>query len=215
MSLVFIFAILSIIQALYLKEANAKHQISKRISRGPVVERRELFPYQVQVHDFVLNSKFISDFNQASIRELGVHRCGGTIISDEHILTTFICCLDDDSQIIDVGYLTVVIGDLKLKRTNMSVEVRVADIVAHNYHKEYNPENNIAVIKVSKILEIYSNKIQNIFQVDKQMTPWTKFIRSIPLANQSLLNMNKMDCLISGWGALKPDVFIITLLKIQ
>lgn len=79
--------------------------------------------------------------------------CGGSIISSEHVLTTYTCCTDE-GEIVDEGYFSVVAGDITLKKSNKSVERKVVKIIFHEEFNEDNPQNNIAVIKVIKIVYI-------------------------------------------------------------
>lgn len=92
-------------------------------------------------------------FWQASIRFFKKHYCGGSIITSQHILTAAHCCFNAAGFLLEVRYLTVVVGDLNLHNPVAStVSERVAAVT---YHGDYNPpelHDDIAVMKVQRII---------------------------------------------------------------
>lgn len=83
---------------------------------------------------------------QISLQYLGSHRCGGSIIDEQYILTAAHCC----SSIANPNALTVVAGNLQLYDTGSDVVTKTVDeIYVHEDYSSSTIANDVAILKVS------------------------------------------------------------------
>lgn len=62
----------------------------------------------------------------------------------------------------------MVVGDITLKKSSKSIEMKVTEIIFHEDYGIDRPENNIAVMKVLNVFKIYSEKKVIFFRLIKQ-----------------------------------------------
>ncbi|XP_045483732.1 trypsin I-P1-like isoform X2 [Harmonia axyridis] len=133
-----------------------------KIIGGLSVRSRSDFPYQV------------------SLRYIGHHLCGGSIISRNLILTAAHCCFHE-KKLLRRHNLKVVAGDLNIRRISNKTEHReVSEVFVHPGYNEELIENDIALWKVSSDF-IWNEDIQPIDIAYKKFNAYTR-------------------CNISGWG---------------
>ncbi|KAK2584417.1 hypothetical protein KPH14_006799 [Odynerus spinipes] len=162
MTLFSVYSLALVALAIVAKEARA--DAPERIVGGVIAAVGE-FPYQV------------------SLREGGGHVCGGSIISDRHILTAAHCIVD---WRIPNEYYTVVTGTNYIKDSG-----EVHQVKAIRYHKSYKGTqasswvNDVAIILLEKPIQF--NELQKPIQMMRTELP----------ANAYLI--------LSGWGKIYKD----------
>ncbi|XP_045483731.1 trypsin I-P1-like isoform X1 [Harmonia axyridis] len=139
-----------------------------KIIGGLSVRSRSDFPYQV------------------SLRYIGHHLCGGSIISRNLILTAAHCCFHE-KKLLRRHNLKVVAGDLNIRRISNKTEHReVSEVFVHPGYNEELIENDIALWKVSSDF-IWNEDIQPIDIAYKKFNAYTR-------------------CNISGWGVTNTTI---------
>ncbi|KAF5296756.1 hypothetical protein FQR65_LT10157 [Abscondita terminalis] len=119
-----------------------------------------------------------------------MHYCGGTLITENHILSAAHCvCSSFQDQLVpfDPRYIYAIAGQTQLKVTNTTVIRGISKIVFHNKYNGTTMANDISVLQVSEPF------------------PINEFIKPISL-NDALLNSG--TCIVSGWGVLKYESMV-------
>ncbi|XP_076449250.1 trypsin-2-like [Babylonia areolata] len=112
------------------KKANSRVKAG-RIVGGEFVRNCSIVPWQVKL---IINANL----------------CGGSIISDRHILTAAHCL----QNVMDFSWISVTVGDHNMWRTEATE--RAYKVRNYRIHRDYNPktyENDIAVIKLTEAIE--------------------------------------------------------------
>ncbi|KAK5640446.1 hypothetical protein RI129_011257 [Pyrocoelia pectoralis] len=112
---------------------------------------------------------------QISLRYLGSHNCGGSILDESTILTAAHCVIGFNAQ-----YITIVVGSNRLSSGG-----EVHAVAETRYHPEYNSwliKNDVALVKLKKPLA-FGDRIQ-------------------PIQIESDFVDGAVDCVLSGWGRL-------------
>ncbi|XP_032671249.1 chymotrypsin-1-like [Odontomachus brunneus] len=114
---------------------------------------------------------------QISLRQNGYHICGGTIISNRHIVTAAHCIPSKNQQ----STMTVVTGTNHISSGGQ--EHRIKSIQVHPQYDTRTNRNDIAVITLEQLMTF--NQVQ----------------KPIPLANADNAD-GRTRCVLSGWGQL-------------
>lgn len=138
----------------------AKFKLQSRIVGGHDAVRGQ-FPYSVSIRDY---TKLM-------------HFCGGAIISDHHILTAAHCLQGNRSK---AENLYVVVG--ALHREGDGTEIKVANIMIHQYF--YNPT--------------YKNDIAMIYTAEK--IKFTDVVKPIALTKKTIQSGGDLPVMLSGFG---------------
>ncbi|GJQ74678.1 hypothetical protein Trydic_g21530 [Trypoxylus dichotomus] len=136
-----------------------------RIVGGEAAQDRADFPYQV------------------SLRLASKHRCGASIINEQHILTSALCVIDEEGRQLPPWALTAVVGDLYLDfNSSTTVFKEIESIIIHEEFNLITFANCIAILKIKGTFE------------------FTEFINRIKRASTTPAVDTR--CRISGWGTL-------------
>ncbi|KAG8040401.1 hypothetical protein G9C98_001215, partial [Cotesia typhae] len=124
--------------------------------------------------------------HQVSLRVYGQHICGGSIISDIHILTAAHCVMQNDQTMTVVPDMTVLTGTNDRLGLRSGQFHKVINIV---YHEHYDPTNNwindIAILTLANPIA------------------FNRFQHPINLPSRDLPPNTRV--MASGWGALTFD----------
>ncbi|KAK7070345.1 Tryptase gamma [Halocaridina rubra] len=132
-----------------------------RITFGQVAGNQE-FPWQVAM---TVRGKF---------------HCGGSLISDSHVLTAAHCVLPFENSL---SLIHLSLGDWDLKKTNdgSSIHAKVSSAVIHPEFSYQTLQNDIAILKLT------------------QKVTFTDRIRPICLPN-SEFDLKEEEVIVTGWG---------------
>ncbi|KAK5648662.1 hypothetical protein RI129_003554 [Pyrocoelia pectoralis] len=152
---------------LYQKQSLAESKVGDlRIIGGNVVTNRSHFAYQ------------------ASISYRTYHFCGGTIISENKILTAAHCSIYENGYNFNLRELKVIVSHLKL---NSAAKIySVSKVIPHPNFDRSTMQNDIAILKIRSSFE-----------------PWSEMVQPIPLSKN--LPVPSTNCIISGWGKLDEN----------
>uniref|UniRef100_A0A8C8STL1 Transmembrane protease serine 2 n=1 Tax=Pelusios castaneus TaxID=367368 RepID=A0A8C8STL1_9SAUR len=117
---------------------------------------------------------------QVSLQVQGTHVCGGSIITQEWIVTAAHCV---EGQLSNPYYWTVYAGILTQKETKDRSGYRVQKIISHPNYDSESKNNDIALMKLQTTLS------------------FTDAVGPVCLPNPGMMFQPNQECWISGWGA--------------
>ncbi|XP_020797945.1 trypsin beta-like [Drosophila serrata] len=109
---------------------------------------------------------------QVSLRFTGSHSCGGSIYNESIIITAAHCFYNKDNTPRQAKDLTVLAGSAD--KLSSATIVKVAKIKPHENYIPSSKGYDIGLLKLSKPLDLTTNKIQKIALAEKDPAPGKK-----------------------------------------
>jgi hypothetical protein len=144
----------------------------------------------------------IADFPWQVFYESGNYFCGGSIISENWVVTAAHCTKNDNGTSIPASQMSVKVGATNPYNSSSGKTYNVSSVIVHSGYNNQTHENDIALLKIAGPIDYYNARPIKLISANDVAAGFT---------DPGVLSW------VTGWGLTKvsPETFPNTLQKVQ